>query len=263
MTGKEFKHQLDKLREVILSGLAFYTVWSTLSLYDPADTKWSIDEQNQVLGRWRGFFTPAGLALQRMAFIELAKVFDDDSKTASLRTLLNEARREPSLVPHATSGDLAAISAKLRHGKATLAALKKLRNQRLAHADQNPDPVPPPTVKTIEGLAEDIKDAFNRLSAAHDRSIQGWGFPLETCEEHTKSILATLLMETKRRQKELDDNMVAIVLNHIDNMKLVLERPLTAEELDSVVRQFGLSGDRERRVREACSTGEGEVVHSA
>jgi len=193
MSPTEFKKRLGQLQEVILRALAYHAVWSNLKLHDEARAGWSIDDQNRLLGRWRGFFTPVTLALIDMSVIQFAKAFDTDSRTASFRVLINAARGDPGLVPQGSATDLQAISAKFEQNDSTLETLKQLRNQQLAHVDANPDPVDPLMSQTLERFTEDVKSAFNQLSAAHDGSIVAWDFPLRTSNEHSAHILGVLV----------------------------------------------------------------------
>ena len=123
MTRNEFKKRLGQLQEVIMRGLAYYDVWSKLRLHDQAEVSWTLEEQNQLLGRFRGFFTPISLALMDMALMEFAKVFDGRQGTASLWNLLSAARQDASLAPHRESNAVDEISKQLRRQKSLLKSL--------------------------------------------------------------------------------------------------------------------------------------------
>jgi hypothetical protein len=254
LTAKQFKRRLDQLQEVIMSGLSFYVVWNKLRLHDESEVSWSLERQDQLLGRWRGFFTPAGIGLQRMAMIELAKVFDTDPRTASLTVLLKAAEQDNSLVPHAQPNDLTDIRAKLRLAETTLKTVTKLRNQRLAHADATPDPLPPLMSQKVDSLIDDIKFAFNGLSAAHDRSVWAWDFALRTSERDTSEVLGVLLKEMARKEIEYHDKMVEIAMGHIHGAETTLGRFLDDDEMRSVARQFALTPEQEQRVQQARGT---------
>ncbi len=251
---EQFKQRLQQLQEVIMSGLSFYAVWNKLRLHDEKEVAWSLDRQNQILGRWSGFFTPVGIGLQRMAMLEFAKVFDPDTRTVSLTNLLKDAKRDSSLIPHAQPNDLQDISDRLRRAKAALETIKKLRNQRLAHADAAPDPLPPLMSQNVESLIEDIKFAFNRLSAAHDKNIYSWDYALDRSGRETTAILGLLLSEMERKETEYNDRMVEIIGGHIRGMETTLGRSLDDEELDSVLRQFAPTPEQEERIRRAHRT---------
>ena len=244
-----FKQRLDQLQEVIMGGLACYAVWNKLRLHDPADVPWSLERQNQVLGRWRGLFTPAGAALQQMALLEFAKVFDTDRRTASLVVLLEEARNDMSLVPHGTASDLDGVSARLKQAEHTLDTIKTLRNRRLAHSDARPQSLPPLMNSSIDNLAEDIKYAFNRLSSVHDRNVFSWDYAIRTSVEHTVDVLSILLKEIDRKREEFDDKMVDIALGETERIKLASGGPLQEDEVEYVVDQFNLTDEQEVRFR--------------
>lgn len=195
----EFKTQLEQLNEVILSALAFWAVWNQLRLHDPASVPWSLERQNQLLGQWKGFFTPVIVGLQRMAMLELAKIFDGDPRTVSLRSLLRQAQENPVLVPHAQAGDLDAIAMRLEQSRNTLDVITKLRNQRFAHADANPASLPGLPNTEIDKLFEDVKLSFNVLSVAHDRNSYEWEPALETSRDETRRLLALLSAATQYR----------------------------------------------------------------
>lgn len=251
LTKEQFKERLEQLQEVIMSALSFYAVWNKLRLHDASEVSWSLARQDQLLGRWNGFFTPVGIGLQRIALVEIAKVFDDDRRTVSLTNLLKEARRDKSLVPHAGPTDLADIANKLRQARATIRPLKTLRNQRLAHADATPDQLPPLMTQAIDSLVEDIKNAFNRLSSAHGRSVWAWDFALDTSARQTSEVLGVLLKEMARKEIKYDDQMVDIAMNHIRSKETTLGRFLNDDELQSVAREFVLTPEQVERVRQA------------
>ena len=205
MTSSEFRKRLGQLQEVIMRGLAYYAVWSRLRLHDQGRVSWSIEEQNELLGRWRGFFTPVSLALMDMALMQFAKAFDTDSRTASLPVLLSAAKQDGRLIPRGAPPELAAVSAKVQRSSATLATLKQLRNQQLAHVDANPGWISPLKSQKIESLAEDVKSAFNFLSTAHDGRFFSWNPLLRQTDEQTTEILRVLLEEMGRKQKEHEE----------------------------------------------------------
>lgn len=248
--AREFKRHLELLQEVIMSGLSFYTVWNKLRLHDQNAVTWSLERQNQVLGRWGGFFSPVGIGLQRMAMLEFAKVLDADTRTVSLPNLLRRARSDSTLVPNARPNDLAEIDDRLRKAKATRRTIMKLRNQRLAHADATPETLPPLMSQEMESLIEDIRFVFNRLSVAHDNSSYSWDHALKSSERDTTAILRLLVNETERREKEFDAKMVEITIGHIRGMETTIGRPLDDEEFESVLRQFSPSAEQAELVRQ-------------
>jgi len=250
MTRNEFKKRLGQLQEVIMRGLAYYTVWSKLRLQDKAAVSWSIEEQNQLLGRFRGLFTPVSLTLMDMALIEFAKVFDGRQGTASLWNLLSAARQDASLAPHGESNAVDEISKQLRRQKNLLKRLRRRRNRWLAHVVANPGPTDSIMSQEIESLSADIKSAFNRLSAAHDRSIIGWDFPLRTYAEHTTDVLGILLEEIGRKQKQHQEAMVRIVLEDIRRQEKLIDRPLNREEMQSVKQSYGLTEEQRKGIEE-------------
>lgn len=247
--AQEFKQHLEQLQEVITSALSFYAVWNKLRLHDGNEVPWSLERQNQILGRWGGFFSPVGIGLQRIAMLEFAKVLDGDTRTVSLTNLLRRAERDSSLVPNARTSELRDIRKRLRKAKGTVATIKKLRDQRLAHADAAPEALPPLMSREMDSLIEDIKFAFNRLSVAHDNSTYSWDSALRGSERHTVALLRLLVDETERREKEYTDKIVEITVGHIRGMETSLGRPLDDEELESVIRQFSPTAEQVELIR--------------
>lgn len=253
--GQQFKQRLQQLQEVIMSGLACYAVWNTLRFHDPKEVSWSLDRQNQVLSHWRGFFTPVAFALQSVAVLEFAKVFDTDPRTASLAVLLKQAEEDTGLIPYADKDALKEIADRLRKAESTLGTIKTLRNQKLAHSDASPDSLPPLMNEQLDSLADDIKYAFDGLSSAHDRNVTLWDFPLETTSNHTIGILELLSKEIGGRQQHLNETLVRIVVDHIRGMESTLGRSLDEEELGSTLREFALTPEQAERVRRDCGPG--------
>ena len=250
MRHNEFRKRLDRLHEVLLRGLAYYTVWKRLRFHDPSKVSWSLEEQNEVLGRFRGFITPVAQALHDMALMEFAKMFDTDPRTASLRNLLSAARQDPTLVPRASAGDVDKASAQFRHSKRILTALERKRNQQLAHVDVEPLPVGPIRNTELDNLAEDVKSTFNFLSTAHDGRAVSWEYSLQTADRDTRAILRILREEIGRVQKEYEEEMVRIVLEEIRREQVLIGRRLNSEELRSKKQSFGVTDEQMQRIEE-------------
>lgn len=244
----EFKQRLEQLHEVIFSGLLFYSVWNKLRLHDPKEVKWSMERQTQVLGRWGGFFTPVGIGLQRMAMLEFAKVFDRDSRTVSLVNLLKDAEEDRGLIPHAQLNDLQEIADRLSNAEATLETIKKLRHQRIAHADASPDPLPPLMTQHVESLIEDIKFAFNRLSSLHDNSVYLWDQAVRRSGQETVEVVGLLVEKVEASEKKYDDEMVEIIGGHIQRMETTLGRSLDDEEVESTLNEFAPTLEQRERI---------------
>ena len=170
MTPQEFKKRMQTLQEVILRALTNYEVMKKLRYNDENDEDWTLDQQNNLLGRFKGFFSPVSLALTDMTFIQFAKIFDPNKRTASFRILLDAALEDASLLSHISADEFAEVLQDVEDSKALVAKLKRLRDQQLAHADANPLPAEPITLGDLDKLAESIKTNFNRLSSGHDKS---------------------------------------------------------------------------------------------
>jgi hypothetical protein len=199
ITHTEFRKRLEQLREVIARGSAYWAVSKKLRYREEGKVSWSLEEQNKILGRFHGFFTPVALAVLDMAFLEFNKVFDADPRTVSLLNLLRAARQDTSLVSGRTSAEVDEVSRRFRQSKKVLTGLMRRRDQHLAHADANPAPVDPLLVGEFDALVEHVESAFNWLSGAHDGRVVGWEYPLRRVEEDTSQIVGILLEELSRR----------------------------------------------------------------
>lgn len=250
MTRAEFRKRLDQLREVITRGLTYYAVWKNLRLHDKTKVSWPLEEQNQLLGRFRGFFTPVGFALLDMTLMQFAKVFDTDPKTASLLNLLAAARQDTGLVSGQTPAEVDAVSRQFRQSKTIRTALERMRNQQLAHVDADPAPVDRLLTADFDGLIERVQSAFNWLSRAHDGRLFSWEQSLRDVERHTTEVLATLREEMERKQKEHQEEMVRIVLEEIRRREMLIGRPLDKEEMRSLKQSFDLTEEEMHRIQE-------------
>jgi hypothetical protein len=231
--------------------VAYYTVWKNLALHDPSRVSWSLTEQNELLGRFRGFFTPVALALLDMALMEFAKVFDKDSGTASLTNLLGAGRRQrESLIPRASEDDLRNAAVQLRENKRIRAGLERKRNQQLAHIDVEPLPVDPILAADFDKFVEYVKAAFNLLSTAHDGRFVSWEHSLRDVDACTNLVLRLVVEEVRRRQKEYEEEMVRIGLGELQNYEKVMGCRPDGQQMRSIMQSYGLTDEQMRRVEE-------------
>lgn len=250
MTSKEFKRRLNALSEVLNRGLAYYAVWQKLVLHDPKDALGSLDQLNAVLGRFRGFFTPIGHALLDGAYLQFAKVFDEDSRTVSIRVLLRAARKDMTLVPRAKPQEMKNFADELKQNATLLKELKKRRNQYIAHVDANPAPLSPQLKTEFDNFVERVKSAFNTLSVAHDGNVYSWDYMLKRAERDTVEVMRVLLEEMERRQKQYDEEMARIVLDEIRKWETTMGRQPEASEMQSIIQRYGVTDEQKRRVEE-------------
>ena len=248
MTSNEYRRRLDQLFQVITRGLTHYAVWKKLRLRDPESVEWSLEQQNQILGRFRGFLTPVAIALLDMTLIEFAKVFDADTKTASLRNLLRSARRNPTLVPHASTEDLRRISSELKQYSGLLTNLNRKRSQELVHVDALPEPVDPILTADFDKLAMWVRSAFNTLSTGHDQSFFSWEHSLNTSEGQTTEVLGILLKDIGARQQEYEETTVRIGLDVAQDFEKTMGHRPDSEEIRSVTQSYGLTQGQMQRV---------------
>jgi hypothetical protein len=230
--------------------LSCYAAWTNVLLHYEGKISWSLEEHTQVLDRFQGFFGPVGFALRHMAFIEFNKVFDADPKAVSLWNLLGAARRDTSLVSGRTSAEVDSVSRQFRQSRKMLTALKRMRDQQLAHVDANPAPVDSILKKDFDHLVEHVVTAFNWLSTAHDGRVINWDYSVQKVERHTTDVLAILREEMERKQKEHREEMVRIVLEEIQHREMLAGRRLSGEEMRSIEQSYGLTEEEMHRVQE-------------
>ena len=260
MTREEFKKRMQTLQEVILRALASYEVMKKLRYHDETGADWTLDQQNDLLGRFKGFFSPVSLAMVDMTFIQFAKIFDPDKRTASFRILLDAALEDASLVSHLAPDELAEVCQDVEENKALVAKLKRLRDQQLAHADANPLPVDPITLGNLDKLAESIKANFNRLSSGHDKNVIGWDFALRTSEQDTGAILSILMESEKRRKLEHEKTMVQIGLDHVRRAEVTFGHALSKETVREAIGTLGLTDEQMQRVEKEYQSTNQEVT---
>lgn len=190
MEANEFTRQLDELRNIITDGLSYFVAWRGLMVED--------DESAQALNRYRGLFLPARNAMLWMALLQLAKVFDRDPRTVSLRNLLATAsQNRETLTPHATQGDLEHLQQQVDDNEAVLERLKRLRDQRIAHHDSVTSGDRSLRHGEAQQLVEDIKSMYNSLRYGHDRAYTAFA-ELTEPERHTSAVVNIMRLERAR-----------------------------------------------------------------
>ena len=192
MTKQAFKKRLMHLQEAITRAIAYYTVWLKIQYRDPDDSPWSLEDQNRMLDRYRGFFTTAAIAMQEATLLQFAKLFDEDSRTSSLPVLVAEARRAPALVPQSTPLGIRNLQ-KQMNANATRRSLKQLRNKRLAHIDADPGQLPPIPKKELDSLVETIESIYNTVSSGHDGNVYDWHQIRLRGKRDTESVITAVM----------------------------------------------------------------------
>ena len=198
MDAKEFKKRLAELQSVITIGLGYFKAWATL--YDRNE------ETAHALNRYRGFFLLVQDSLKDMALLKFANVFDHDSRTCSLRPLLQAAKEcRDELTPHATMEDLLNLEAEINRNADLLERLKGVRDQRIAHRDSKYKQRSI-LYGEMNKLIDDIQAMFNSVSKWHDRSVTIFDSFGQDAEKHTTEVIQIMREERKRfiqRRKDL------------------------------------------------------------
>lgn len=197
MTSAEFGKRLDQLMKIITAGLIYYAAWINIRLHDADKVTWTLEEQNEALGRFGRFLTPVASALNSMALMQFAKAFDPDPRTASLTILLGAAQRTPSLVPGRTAADLAAVSGQIKQSERIIKKLTRVRNQSLAHADASPKPVAGLIKRDFDTLIEHTKSTFDCLSIGHREASIAWDYPVQNMERDASEVMGILVEKVR------------------------------------------------------------------
>lgn len=198
MQYKEFNRQIIELRQVIGDGIAYLTAWQGLMAED--------DDTAQALNRYRGLFLTARNAMQWSSLMQLAKIFDKDTRTISLRNLLIAAQSNPNeLTPFITDEDLTFIEHQIEEKEPILERIKGFRNQRLAHWDANVTGDSKLLLDDIKELLEDIKSMYNTLLRGHEGSSVSYHNLINTAQRHTSKVVSIMREERDRDIQKIKD----------------------------------------------------------
>ncbi len=179
----------------------YYAAWISIRLPDADMVTWTLDEQNEARDRFRRFFKPVGSALNNMALMQFAKAFDRNSRTASLKILLDAAQRTPSLVPNRTAADLAAVSSQIKQSEMIIQKLKRVRDHSLAHAEASPKPVPGLIKRDFDTLIEHTKSTFECLWSGHKRTGISWDPLVQEVSRDTSEVMGTLVEKVRNDRR--------------------------------------------------------------
>jgi len=196
---KEFRRKLDELRTIIEDGTAYFIASQSLTL----------DEDTvAALNRYRGFFKPARNALLWMALMELAKVFDRDPRTVSLRNLLIEAKANRLvLTPYIDEQDLEHIQTQVDANEAVIKSLKRFRGKRLAHHDASVTEAKGMTLTygKVEQLLEEVKGLYNVLERGHDGTHTAFDWLADDVEKDTSEVVRIMREERDRANQRFGE----------------------------------------------------------
>ena len=160
----------------------------------------------QALNRYRGFFLPARNAMRASSLMQLAKIFDKDERTISLRNLLIAAQNNPiELTPHITNEDLTYIENKIEENESILEDIKLIRDQRLAHWDSIVTNDSELLIDNIKILLEDVKSMYNILRYGHEGIPYNYTKLIRTTKCHTSQIFRFMCKERDRDIQKIKD----------------------------------------------------------
>jgi len=196
MNRNEFKRQLDELQRQIFYAIVSYQVRLAL---------WETPDVVDILNRYSGFFIPVRDALYGIWVMGFAKVFDHDSRTVSLKNLMKIAKDDVfTLVPKMTEKEIDELEQRLSQHNAILKAIKRLRDQHLAHLDAAPEPKLPLIKKDVDNMIKTLEEVFNKISQGHDGSVYAWSYQTNQSIRETSKILHILSEDAKSRKATAD-----------------------------------------------------------
>ena len=200
---EEFNEQLVRLRSAALWASWYYTIWIAL---------WPTEEVVSTLNLWKGFFGPVRSALHEMMFIHLSKLFDRDWRAVSLRRLLESAKGDSNLIPHANEKQLNEIEFRLSclENSQAWKIIKQNRDQQLAHLDANPLEKKPLIKKDFDNFREDIEWVFDQLFSMHDGSMWDSSYQAERSTWEASELLRILREEADHSAQRVSEIMRAL-----------------------------------------------------
>lgn len=221
MKPKDFASRRDQLRSLLQRAKCYYVIVLEL---------WPTPERVDILNRFIGFFRLVQWAVLDAAFLSYAKAYDTDSRTASIRVLLDAAKANPSiLAAHAADGELNTLEALVGRNDNTLKNLRRLRNKRLAHINAYPSGDMSAEKRKFDQLVEDTERVFNDLSRMHDGSSTLFILQASDTERHTRQAIETFQKaEGARRQRGAARIRIADLLVNIETEPAISASDLAA-----------------------------------
>ncbi len=195
---QEYKRQLEELLKIVCDGTAYLAVWRDLNVADI--------ESAAALNRYRGLFLTARNASLNAGLMQLAKVFDSDPRTISLRNLLTIAKgNTKEYVPYATDSDLMGIETKINASEDLLKRLKTYRDKRLAHHDSIAAKDTHLLYGEVRQLVEDIQFMYGVLHKGHHNGIISFDRLAKDAQWHTSKVIEIIKDDREKAIKIIQD----------------------------------------------------------
>lgn len=202
MKREEFTRQLEELKRQISLAIFSYEIFLAVS---------PTSEVVNILNRYRGFFHPVRNALYETVVMGFAKVFDNDTRTMSLKNLMKVAKEDfEAMLPNMTNEKAEELEQRLSQHDAVLTVIKRLRDHHFAHLDATPEPKPPLIKREIDQLSKTLKDVFNQLSQGHGGLSSSWEYQAERSAWETSEILRILAEDAQAQKAKADALMKAL-----------------------------------------------------
>lgn len=198
MDRQEFKRQLDELMKIVCDITAYLAIWRDLNVAD--------NETAAALNRYRGLFLTARNASLNAGLMQLAKVFDSDPRTISLRNLLIAAKSNMAdYVPHVTENDLMGIEATIDSSANLLERLKTYRDKRLAHHDSIVTDDMHLLYGEVRELVENVQCMYGVLHKGHNNGMISFDRLAKDAQRHTSKVVEIMLEEKNKALEVIKD----------------------------------------------------------
>lgn len=218
---------LKRSHNALYNAYSHFLVWDSMKRLMAGNVSGETEAAENVvtINRFKNFFLPSLEANRKIFAIELAKVFDSNKKSLSLRKIINYARSNKKKL---TSADFKEFNEKREHVDslavgyvgitedllkqcekklieldAVIRKLKKFRNTKLAH-DQIAETDTILTVEEAEMLFERSGEILNLLSSALNHESWAHLHEKDWTQHHTKSVIDYLRKYEPYRLKEID-----------------------------------------------------------
>lgn len=220
---------LKRSHNALYNAYSHFLVWDSMKrlMADNISGKTEASENVKIVNRFKNFFLPSLEANRKVFAIELAKVFDSDKKSLSLRKIINYARSNKKKLTGAdfkefnhsrelvdslaegyvgiTEDLLKQCENKLIELDAVIKKLKKFRNTKLAH-DQIAQTDTILTIAEAELLFQSSGEILNLLSSALNHESCAHLHEKEWTQHHTKSVIDYLKKYEPYRLKEINSS---------------------------------------------------------
>ena len=188
----EYERQIRALRKIILDGISYFIAWRSLN-EEYEESVRNYREHKGFWWRYRGFFAPARNALLWSTLLQVAKAYDTDPRTVSLRNLLVTARNsQTECASFATPDSLEDIQARIVRDIGLLRKLRRYRNRRLVHYDSTEMENVDLPAEDVATLVDETMSIFNSLKHSCDGAYDDFEGIMGDVSLHTSQVISIM-----------------------------------------------------------------------